>query len=223
MLGVTAAVGIGAQTYFRTLSHEYFARPGVLFVADMPAIFTGFASSHAVVISLSDHGEPRNEHHTICHSFDVYAEQIDIPLWIDAPQGSLAPTTIDHLRADAALRPVSTADVGATVIDLLGALDPPAFHPYTAALAGTTLLREAPGPRQVLLWNCPPSRACVADAFGVIAWPLKLHYVGRELHYACHDLEADPLELSPLPKSRCEPLRAVLDKLFISRPDVPLN
>ena len=187
------------------------------------ALRRGERGRRAVVVSLSDHGEAWNEHHTVSHTFDVYAEQIDIPLWIDAPSGSLSPAMIDHLRADAALRPVSTADVSATVIDLLGALDPPAFHPATAALAGASLLRDAPGAREVLLWNCPPSRACAADAFGVIAWPLKLHYVGREFHYACHDLEADPQELSPLPKSRCEALRPLLDRLFLSRPDVPMK
>jgi arylsulfatase A-like enzyme len=187
------------------------------------ALRRGERGQRAVVISLSDHGEAWNEHHTVSHSFDVYAEQIDIPLWIDAPKGSLSPAAIDHLREGAAVRPVSTADVSATVIDLLGALDLPAFHPATAALAGASLLRDAPGPRDVLLWNCPPSRACAADAFGVIAWPLKLHYVGREFHYACHDLEADPQELSPLPKSRCATERALLDRLFASRPDVPTN
>jgi len=90
----------------------------------------------------------------------------------------------------------------------------------TRRLAGASLLREAPAARDVLLWNCPPSRVCAADAFGVIAWPLKLHYVGRELHYACHDLEADPMELAPLPKSRCAPLRTVLDQLFVTRVEI---
>lgn len=180
----------------------------------------GERGRRAVVISLSDHGEAFNEHRVVSHSFDVYSEQIDIPLWIDAPAGSLSPAVLDRLRRDAGVRPVSTADVGVTVIDLLGALDPPAFHPYTAGLAGASLLREAPAARDVLLWNCPPSRVCAADAFGVIAWPLKLHYVGRELHYACHDLEADPMELAPLPKSRCAPLRTVLDQLFVTRVEI---
>ncbi len=183
----------------------------------------GERGRRAVVVSLSDHGEAWNEHHALGHTFDVYAEQIDIPLWIDAPEGSLSPDLIAHLRNDAAVRPVSTADVSATVIDLLGALDLPEFHASTAALVGTSLLREPPGPRNVLLWNCPPSRTCPADAFGVITWPLKLHYVGREFHYACHDLEADPLETTPLPASRCATQRALLDKLFYSGPEVPVQ
>ncbi len=186
----------------------------------LTALRRGERGKRAIVLSLSDHGEAFNEHHSVSHTFDVYSEQIDIPLWIDAPAGSLPPEVMARLHGDAAVRPVSTADVGVTVIDLLGALDPVAFRPFTASLTGTSLLREAPAAREVLLWNCPPSRVCPSDSFGVIAWPMKLHYVGRELHYACHDLEADPTEMSPLPASRCAPLRGTLDRLFTARPEI---
>ncbi len=180
----------------------------------------GAVGRRAVIVALSDHGEAWNEHHVLGHTFDVYSEQIDIPLWIDAPAGSLPPAALERLRRDAPSRPVSTADVSATVLDLLGALDEPAFHAPAARLAGSSLLRDPPGARDVLLWNCPPSRLCLADAFGVITWPMKLHYVGREFRYACHDLEADPEEKHPLPKERCAPQRALLDRLFLSRFEV---
>ena len=52
LLGVTAAFGIGGQTYFRTITHEYVARPSLLLAADMPAIITGFVSSHTLVMAL---------------------------------------------------------------------------------------------------------------------------------------------------------------------------
>lgn len=118
----------------------------------------GAAGRRAVVIALSDHGEAWNEHHVLGHTFDVYGEQIDIPLWLDVPEGALPLAVIDRLRSEAGVRPVSTADVSATVIDLLGALDEPTFRPHTASLAGSSLLRAPPGARDVLLWNCPPSR-----------------------------------------------------------------
>ena len=168
----------------------------------------------AVVIFTSDHGEAWGEHGSYTHSFDLYAEQIDVPLWIDAPPGSLPEATLDRLREDAPARPVSTGDLAATLLDLLGALDEPAFRAPTAALAGASLLRAAPAPRPALLWNCPPTRECPAEAFGVVEWPLKLHYVGHEGTYACHDLEADPGERSPLPPARCQALRARLDRTF---------
>jgi len=109
---------------------------------------------------------------------------------------------------------VSTVDIASTVLDLLGALDEPALLAHTRALAGTSLLREAPPVMRALLWNCPPTRECAAEAFGVISSPLKLHYVGHEATYACHDIEADPGEAHPLSMSRCAPLRAILDQTF---------
>jgi hypothetical protein len=168
----------------------------------------------AVVLFTSDHGEAWGEHGAYTHSFDLYAEQIDVPLWIDAPPFSLPATTMERLRADAPTRAVSTGDLAATLLDLLGALDEPAFRAPTAELAGASLLRPATPLRPALLWNCPPTRECPAEAFGVVAWPLKLHYVGHEGTYACHDLAADPGEIAPLPPARCQALRALLDRTF---------
>jgi len=56
-----------------------------------------------------------------------------------------------------------------------------------------------------------------AEAFGVVRFPLKLHWVGHDHTYACHDLAADPGERSPLPSERCAPLFPVLDATFGAR------
>jgi hypothetical protein len=176
----------------------------------------GARGRRAVVIASSDHGEAWGEHGSYTHSFDLYAEQIDVPLWIDAPPESLPREVLDRLRADAPIRPVSTVDLAATLLDLVGALDEPAFHEAIAATAGASLLRAAPSAPATLLWNCPLTRECPAEAFGIVAWPLKLHYVGHEGKYACHDLALDPTELTPLPPARCEALRARLDRAFAS-------
>ena len=168
----------------------------------------------AIVIASSDHGEAWGEHGSYTHSFDLYAEQIDVPLWIDAPEGALPPDVTDRLHRDATKRPVSTVDLAATLLDLLGAIDEPAFREPIAAVAGASLLRAAPGASATLLSNCPLTRECPTEAFGIVAWPLKLHYVGHENLYACHDLERDPGERSPLPPARCDALRAPLDRAF---------
>lgn len=170
--------------------------------------------ARAVVLYTSDHGEAWGEHGAYYHSFDLYAEQTDIPLWIDAP--ALPAASLDRLRA-AAERPVSTLDLGATVIDLLGGLDDPALRDRAAALSGTSLLRDAPAPRDVFLWNCPPSRECATEAFGAVRFPLKLHYVAHEQRYVCADLAADPGEQRPLAEDRCAPLREGLDRTFGKR------
>jgi arylsulfatase A-like enzyme len=174
--------------------------------------------ARAVVVYTSDHGEAWGEHGAYYHSFDLYAEQTDIPLWIDAP--ALPEASRARLRA-AADRPVSTLDLSATLVDLLGGLDDPALRERASALAGTSLLRDAPAaPRDVFLWNCPPSRECATEAFGVIRHPLKLHYVAHEHRYVCADLGADPGELRPLAEARCAPLREGLDGVF-GRRDAP--
>ncbi len=175
----------------------------------------------AVILYTSDHGEAFGEHGAWFHSFDLHAEQIDVPLWIDAPPGALPAAAMDRLRREAPTRSVSILDVTATLLDLAGALDVPAFGPRAAALAGTSLLREPPPPRHVLLWNCPPMRECAAEAFGVVAFPWKLHYVGHDRRYACFDLEADPAEATALPQARCAALFPVLDAVFPQRPREP--
>ena len=86
-----------------------------------------------------------------------------------------------------------------------------------AALSGRSLLRDALDQREVFLWNCPPTRECATESFGVVSFPKKLHYVGHNERYACHDLEADPTEKAPLPASRCVTLRAMLDRTFGTR------
>jgi hypothetical protein len=175
------------------------------------------AGRRAVIVYTSDHGEAFGEHGGHYHSFDLYAEQLDVPLWIDAPPGSLAPEVVERLHREAATRPVVVSDVAATVVDLLGGLDDPAQGDRAAALAGTSLLREAPQQRDVLVWNCPPMRECASEAFGVVRFPLKLHWIGHDHAYACHDLAADPKEVTPLPADRCAALFPVLDGAFGAR------
>lgn len=163
----------------------------------------------AVVIYTADHGEAWGEHSSYSHTFDLYAEQIDVPLWIDAPEGTLTEAQLAALRSAAAERPVFTADVSATVLDLLGALDEPGFRSKTGMLAGTSALRPPPGPRDMEISNCPPFRSCHPDAWGVVRWPLKYHYVGRANRSTCSDLSADPTERTELPAEACAELRAI--------------
>src|SRR6185503_4276521 len=106
-----------------------------------------------IVISLSDHGEAWNEHGTYSHTFDLFAEQIDIPLWIDAPPGTLPDAAMARLRREAPTRPVSTLDVSAAVIDLLGGFDEPMFRERVATLGGVSLLRDLPAGHRTMLRN----------------------------------------------------------------------
>jgi glucan phosphoethanolaminetransferase (alkaline phosphatase superfamily) len=201
-------------------------RNGLLYndsvVADLVAgLRRGARGKDAIVLYLSDHGEAFEEHGVSYHSFDLYAEQVDVPMWIDAPPGSLPGVIMDRLRREGPTRPITTYDVSATVIDLMGGLDDPSFRVRASALSGTSLLREPPSARTVFLWNCPSTRECASESFGVVAYPRKLHYVGREARYACSELDADPAEREPRPERECTDLRALLDRTFGTRADAP--
>ncbi len=166
----------------------------------------GPRGKNTIVVYTSDHGEAWGEHDAHTHTFDVYAEQVNVPLWVDAPEGTLTAVQLAELRKAASARPVFTADVGATLLDLMGALDETAFAKMTANLAGASVLRPPPPPRDMELSNCPPFRSCYPDAWGIVRWPLKYHYVGRAVRSVCTNLETDPGEKVELPLTECEEL-----------------
>jgi glucan phosphoethanolaminetransferase (alkaline phosphatase superfamily) len=172
-----------------------------------------------IVIYTADHGEAWGEHGSYTHSFDIYAEQINVPLWVDAPEGTLSAEQLAELREAAASRPVFTFDVSATLLDLLGALEEPGFKEHTAKLAGASILRPEPPPRDVELSNCPSFRSCYPDAWGIVRWPIKYHYLGRSFTSVCSDIQADPEEREALPPSRCAELNALTRKRYGARPD----
>lgn len=179
---------------------------------------------NTIVIYTADHGEAWGEHKSYSHTFDLYAEQIDVPLWIDMPEsalreGGIPEGALSRLREAADSRPTITADVSATVLDLLGALDEPGFGAMTAKLAGTSALRPDPGARDIELSNCPPFRSCFPDAWGLVRWPMKYHYVGRAVRSACSDVRADPTEGIEAAPALCVELRDEMYKHYGMRPD----
>lgn len=50
-LAFTAALGIGGQAYFRSISNEYLSREALLLAADAPGMFTGYVGHHALPIA----------------------------------------------------------------------------------------------------------------------------------------------------------------------------
>jgi len=173
----------------------------------------------AIVIYSADHGEAWGEHDSFTHTFDLYAEQINVPLWVDAPEGTLSDTQRAELSVAAAARPVFTPDVSATVLDLLGALDDPGCAEPAKKLAGASVLRPAPVQRDMEISNCPPFRGCFPEAWGLVRWPLKHHFIGRELQSVCSNLETDPAETSPVSPAACADLRASILARYPPRPD----
>lgn len=199
--------------YFNSLVHHDATVGGLV-----AALREADHGRRAIVIYSADHGEAWGEHESYTHTFDLYSEQTDVPLWIDAPEGTISAEARRELARSAPARPVFTADVSATVLDLLGALDEPAFAGAVLRLAGESVLRPSSRARDMEISNCPPFRSCYPDAWGVVRWPLKYHFVGRTGDHVCSDLEADPEERAPLPAASCQALR---DLVTARRSGVP--
>lgn len=168
----------------------------------------------AIVLFVSDHGEAWGEHGAMGHTYDLYEEEIAVPLFVDAPAGSLPSDVLAHMRADAPSRSVAEPDVSATIVDLLGGFDVPSWRAATSHLAGTSLLRPVDDARSVVLWNCPPYNECTSDSFAVRHGAMKLQWLGKEMRFVCHDLDADPIEKVELPVERCLGLKQVADVAF---------
>lgn len=167
-----------------------------------------------IVIYTADHGEAWGEHGSWTHTFDLFGEQINVPLWIDAPEGALRDDQRNELTRGAQSRPAYTADVTATVLDLLGALDEPNFKEQVSKLAGASLIRPRPTSRDIVLSNCPPFRGCFPESFGVVRWPLKYHYFGRDNDSSCANMLSDPAEKAQLHPDRCKDMRAIVEKHY---------
>jgi hypothetical protein len=181
----------------------------------------------AIIVYTADHGEAFGEHAADTHTFDLYREAIDVPLWIDVPDGALAPVQLSSLRAAAETRPVFTADVTATLVDLLGGLlggllgasDSGDAMPATT---GWSALAPAPPTRDMKVANCTAFRGCFPESWGIVRWPRAFLYIGRSMSSFCFDLEKDPDERAPLAFDACADLRQRVVEWRGIRPDFSL-
>lgn len=127
----------------------------------------------AAVIVTADHGEAFGEHHTTRHGGTVYEEVVHVPLLVRAP----------GIAARAISDPVSTIDLGPTILDLFRTGTPFTFmsRSLVPLLAG-----EALPPQPVAI----ESRGYVALVHGGFKILRRKRYDTIELY----DLAADPGE-----------------------------
>ncbi|HEX9187703.1 MAG TPA: sulfatase-like hydrolase/transferase [Vicinamibacteria bacterium] len=160
------------------------------------------ATSRALVVFTSDHGESLGEHGEATHGVFAYEATLRVPLVLHAP-GIFSPRVV--------ATPVRHVDVLPTVLDALG-LDAP------AGLPGRSLLPLAAGTedegRESYFESLSPSLdRGWAPLHGIVAGGLK--YVDLPLP-ELYDLRADPGERQNLADSRprdVEALRARLARL----------
>lgn len=166
----------------------------------------------AIVVFLSDHGEQLGEHGQIGHTWTVYDVEIHVPMWIDAPPGTLTDDEAAHLRA---LRdvPMTMLDVAPTLLDLLGLWDEPAIIPWRAQMPGASMLRGSPpASRAVVMTNCSEIFSCPRKNWGAMRGMRKL--LGTEGDpggWRCFDVGTDPDEERDLGVDSCDDLREIAE------------
>jgi len=161
---------------------------------------------------LSDHGEQLGEQGQVGHTWSVYDPEIHVPMWIDAPAGTLTDDERAQLRA---LRdmPLTMLDVAPTVLDLMGLWDEVATTPWRVRMRGVSLLRgKPPASRAVVMTNCSEIFGCPRKNWGAMRGLRKL-LAGQDdrAGWRCFDLALDPDEEKNLGVDACGDLSAIAE------------
>jgi Sulfatase len=167
--------------------------------------------AETVVVFLSDHGEQLGERGLIGHTWTVHDEEIRVPLWIDAPPGTLTGDEAAELRA-LQDTPLAMVDVAPTILDLLGLWDDTAIRRWRSRMKGVSLLRQGPpGDRALVLTNCAEIYSCATKNWGAIRGTRKLIASGDDESWQCFDVADDPAELRDLGAAACGDLQAIAE------------
>jgi arylsulfatase A-like enzyme len=151
---------------------------------------------HAIVVVTSDHGEEFREHGVLLHGLTLFQAAVQVPLILIAP---------DFGGGHVVEESVSTLDVAATVLDLLGLPPDPGFEGHSLAPwldprgggRGPTPA-ETVDAREILFELAPKSgpKDVRRHAWGMIRGSSKL-LVDPDGGSAVYDLRRDPGETSP--------------------------
>ncbi|HWP04329.1 MAG TPA: sulfatase-like hydrolase/transferase [Polyangiaceae bacterium] len=160
------------------------------------------AGKHTVIVYTSDHGEAFREHGQMGHTFSIFEEETHVPMWIDAPPGTLTEEEERNLRAkrDAYLFHI---DLAPTILDLLGVGNDGGIDEYKAGMHGHSLLRPALTEEVVPMTNCGGVWSCAFENWGVMQKNLKLEARSWDPGWKCYDVEADPDERIDLGPEAC--------------------
>jgi glucan phosphoethanolaminetransferase (alkaline phosphatase superfamily) len=159
-----------------------------------------------VVVFLSDHGEPFNEHGIVHHNHSVFDEELRIPGWLVAGPHALGEAELRALRSYAGVR-TFMQEVNASLVDLLGVYDARASLPLSNLVPSRSLLRPRvpEEDRSVLLATSTGVWEPNDAWFGAMYREMVVMGSARSA-WTCFDLRRDPGEHSPLPAAACGPL-----------------
>jgi Sulfatase len=171
------------------------------------------AGGRTVIVYTSDHGEAFREHWQLGHTSSLYDEEIKVPGWVDAPEGTLSP------REEAALRAAEGElawhfDLPATMLDLMGVWDDPGLAPFKRDMVGNPLTRSRRTTTPVPLQNCSWIWECGFRNWGLMQGPLKLEAREWDDAFHCFDVLKDPEERIDLGEDACAPLGDIARATF---------
>ncbi|WP_437735227.1 sulfatase-like hydrolase/transferase [Sorangium sp. So ce1335] len=177
------------------------------------------SGERTVIVFTSDHGESFREHWQLGHTSSLFDEEILVPAWIDAPEGTLAPEERASVEAarDAF---VWHLDLAPTFLDLMGLWDEPLLAPFRARMMGHPLTRPERTVGPVPLTNCTWVWGCSFRNWGMMQGPLKVEAREWDGEYHCFNVLEDPLELTNLGEQACAPLPDLARALFHEMPNV---
>jgi len=177
------------------------------------------SGQRTVVVYTSDHGESFREHWQLGHTSAIYDEEIRVPTWIDAPEGTLSPEEEASIRG-AKDDFVWHLDLSATFLDLMGIWDDPALGPFRARMMGHPITRPERTVAPVPLTNCTGVWECEFRNWGLMQGPLKIEAREWDGEFHCFNVLDDPLELNNLGEEACAPLPDLAREMFHEMPNV---
>ena len=174
------------------------------------------SSSRTVILYTSDHGESFGEHGQYGHTLSIFDEEVHVPGWIDAPDGTL---TDQERRQLLAARDAFTwhADFTPTILDLLGLWDAPELSSSRFRMIGTSLLRGLTT-RPVPITNCTEQWGCAFRNWGVMHEGRKLEARAWDRDWRCYDVLRDPGERVNLGPAACVTLVQEAQRLYGEKP-----
>lgn len=177
------------------------------------------AGKRTVVIHTSDHGESFREHWQMGHTSALYDEEVLVPTWIDAPEGTLSPAERESI-AGAKDQFVWHLDVAPTMLDLLGVWDAPELAPFRARMIGHPITRPERTLGPVPMTNCTWVWECAFRNWGMMQGSRKIEAREWDGTFHCFDLLDDPHEKTDLGERLCAPLPDLARQIFPSMPNV---
>ncbi len=174
------------------------------------------AGARTVIFYTSDHAEGYFEHkQDNDHSGSVYDEEIHVPAWIDAPEGTLSPAERSAVASKRGAYLFHT-DVAPTMLDLLGLWDAPEIARFTRPMIGRPITRLGVSSEPAPLSNVSWVWEYIVPNYGLMQGSLKALAIGKDEGWRCFDVADDPKEKHELDgdDARCTSLSAAADRAF---------